>query len=156
MKLIKNIFVIIVVVLAFGIAIAACSGESEAATEEDNGETFISAARNADAKSEKPETAGKSETIGQKNARRSAESYIKLSAFSYDGLINQLKFEGYSDEDAKYGADNCNANWLDEAAQSAQQYLNIMPMSRDELKNQLEFEGFTADQIEHALSEVGY
>ena len=44
-----------------------------------------------------------SETAGQENARRSAESYLDTAAFSRSGLIKQLQFEGYSAADASYG-----------------------------------------------------
>ena len=35
-------------------------------------------------------------TLGEKNALGSAESYIDMSGFSREGLIKQLKFEGFS------------------------------------------------------------
>ncbi len=33
----------------------------------------------------------------------SAEQYLDTSSFSRDGLIQQLKFEGYTQEQAEYG-----------------------------------------------------
>ena len=36
------------------------------------------------------------ETAGQENARKAAESYLDMSAFSRDGLIQQLMFEGFT------------------------------------------------------------
>ena len=44
-----------------------------------------------------------SETIGQENARESAQSYLNYSAFSRSGLIDQLLFEGFSRAEAEYG-----------------------------------------------------
>jgi hypothetical protein len=95
-------------------------------------------------------------TIGEKNALRSAKDYLNFSAFSYTGLVNQLKFEGFSDEEAKYGADNCGANWNEQAAKSAEQYLNFSSFSRSGLIDQLKFEGFTSEQAEYGVSVVGY
>ena len=96
------------------------------------------------------------ETLSQKNAVSAAKNYIDIMAFSYTGLIKQLEFEKYPHEDAVYGADNCGADWFEEAAEAAKSYMDIMPMSRDELKNQLEFEGFTPEQAEHGVQTVGY
>lgn len=35
--------------------------------------------------------------------------------FSYDGLISQLQYEGFSYEQATYGVDNCGADWNSQA-----------------------------------------
>ena len=76
--------------------------------------------------------------------------------FSYSGLIDQLKYEGYSDDEAKYGADNCDADWNEQAAKAAQNYLEIMSFSRQGLIDQLEYEGYTPEQAEYGVSAVGY
>jgi hypothetical protein len=55
-------------------------------------------------------------TMGQKNALSKAESYLNYSAFSYSGLIKQLEFEEFSNEDATYAVYNCGANWNEQAA----------------------------------------
>ena len=44
-----------------------------------------------------------SETIGQENARESAQDYLNYSAFSRSGLIDQLLYEGFSRAEAEYG-----------------------------------------------------
>src|SRR4051812_6271855 len=41
-------------------------------------------------------------TAGQRNALSSAQSYISMSAFSKSGLIDQLKYEGYSRSEARW------------------------------------------------------
>lgn len=96
------------------------------------------------------------ETMGQKNAVRKALSYLDYSAFSYSGLINQLEYEGFSTEDATYGADNCGADWNEQAARKAQDYLDYSSFSRDGLIDQLKYEGFTAEQAEYGVTAVGY
>ena len=58
-----------------------------------------------------------SATIGQKNALDKAHSYLSFTAFSYTGLIDQLEYEGFTKEEATYGADNCGADWNEQAAQ---------------------------------------
>jgi hypothetical protein len=47
---------------------------------------------------------GSQETVSQANARESAESYLDFSAFFRSGLIEQLEFEGFTREQAEYGA----------------------------------------------------
>lgn len=95
-------------------------------------------------------------TTGEKNALRSAKEYLAVMPFSYTGLINQLKFEGYSTEEATYGADNCGADWNEQAAKSAKSYLDIMSFSRSGLIEQLEFEGYTHEQAVYGAEANGY
>ena len=95
-------------------------------------------------------------TTGQKNALRSAKAYIGSMPFSHDGLVKQLEFEGYSHEDAVYGADNCEADWNEQAAKSAEAYLSSMSFSREGLIEQLMFEGFTNEQAVYGAEANGY
>ena len=95
------------------------------------------------------------ETAGQSNARRSAQSYLKVMAFSRLGLIKQLEFEGYSNSDATYGTDAQNADWNAQAAKMAKSYLETMPFSRSGLIDQLFFEGFTQSQAEYGVGATG-
>lgn len=96
-----------------------------------------------------------SETKGQENARRSAENYLDMSSFSREGLIKQLKFEGFSPADAAYGVDAQKANWKAQAAAKAEEYLDMSAFSRASLIQQLKFEGFTQAQAEHGATKVG-
>jgi hypothetical protein len=41
--------------------------------------------------------------MGEKNALSKAQSYLDTMAFSREGLINQLKYEGFTTEQAEYG-----------------------------------------------------
>ena len=77
-------------------------------------------------------------------------------AFSYSGLIEQLEFEGYTNSDATYAANNCGADWYEQAALSAKTYLNAMPFSRDGLIEQLQYEGFTYEQAAYGAEQNGY
>ncbi|MBQ3430273.1 Ltp family lipoprotein [Candidatus Saccharibacteria bacterium] len=94
-------------------------------------------------------------TLSQKNALQSAKSYLSFSAFSYDGLVSQLEFEKYSHEDAVYAADNCGADWNEQAVKSAKSYLRMSAFSHDGLVDQLEFEGFTTEQAEYGVTQNG-
>ena len=77
-------------------------------------------------------------------------------AFSHSGLVDQLKFEGFTDSEAAYGADHCGADWNEQAAKKAESYLEFMSFSRSGLIDQLEFEGFTSSQAEYGADAVGY
>lgn len=100
-------------------------------------------------------TAAPAPTASQSNALRMAKQYLDYTAFSHSGLIEQLEYEGFSNTDATYGADNCGADWNAQAAKKAQEYLDYTAFSRQGLIEQLEYEGFTADQAAYGASAVG-
>ena len=95
-------------------------------------------------------------SIGKKNALKQAKSYLKYQSFSKQGLVEQLKHEGYTDEEAAYGVDNCGADWYEQAASKAKSYLKYQSFSRQGLIEQLEYEGFTPDQAEYGVTANGY
>lgn len=95
-------------------------------------------------------------TLGQTNAVKKAKSYLDFTSFSFNGLIDQLEYEGYTYEEALYGVENCGADWNEQAAKKAQSYLDFTSFSRQGLYEQLEYEEFTPEQIEYALTIVGY
>lgn len=95
-----------------------------------------------------------SATSGEKNALEKALQYLDYSAFSYSGLIEQLEYEGFTEEEATYAVDNCGADWYEQAVLKAEQYLDYSSFSRSGLIEQLEYEGFTSSQAEHAVDLV--
>ena len=48
-------------------------------------------------------TATVTESVGERNARETAASYLEYSAFSRSGLIDQLEYEGFTTTQAEYG-----------------------------------------------------
>ena len=100
-----------------------------------------------------PEAPG--ETVAQENARSKAEEYLSMSAFSRSGLIDQLKFEGFSKKDAIYGVDATGTNWMKQAAAKAEEYLDMSSFSKAGLIEQLEFEGFTPKQAAFGAAQSG-
>jgi len=103
---------------------------------------------------DKPEPI-QSETVSQRNALRSAKSYLDYSAFSRSGLIKQLEYEKFSNSDAVYGVDNSGADWYEQAAKSAEQYMDYSAFSRGSLIEQLKYEGFTQAQAEYGATAIG-
>lgn len=95
-------------------------------------------------------------TTGERNALEKAQSYLATMPFSYSGLIEQLEYVGYSKSEAVYGADNCGANWNEQAAKKAKSYLETMPFSRSSLIEQLEYVGFTHEQAVYGVEQNGY
>jgi hypothetical protein len=95
-------------------------------------------------------------SISQKNALKKAESYLDFTAFSHDGLVAQLEFEQFSHADAVYAADNCGANWNEQAAKKAKAYLSFMAFSRKGLIAQLEFDKFTYQQAVYGVKANGF
>jgi hypothetical protein len=84
-----------------------------------------------------------------------AQDYLDTMAFSRTGLIEQLKFDGFSTRDATYGVNSLHANWKKQAARMAQSYLDTMPFSRAGLIDQLDFEGFTHSQAVYGANKAG-
>ena len=80
---------------------------------------------------------------------------MNSSAFSYEGLIEQLEYEGFTPDEAEYGVDNCNANWKEQAVKKAASYLRSSSFSRSELIDQLEYEGFTYEQAVYGVEQNG-
>ncbi len=97
-------------------------------------------------------TNGKRASSGEKNALDKALQYLDYTAFSYSGLIEQLEYEGFSHAEAKYGADNCGADWNEQAVIKARQYLEYTSFSRSGLIDQLRYEGFTQSQAEYGVN----
>ena len=95
------------------------------------------------------------ETLAQSNAVSMAMNYLDFSAFSKQGLIEQLEYEGFSSADAEYAVNNIAVNWREQAARKAQEYLDYSAFSRSGLIDQLEFEGFTRNQATYGADAVG-
>ena len=94
-------------------------------------------------------------TSGEKNALSKAKSYLSFSAFSYSGLIEQLEYEGYTASEARYGADNCGADWYEQADRKAKSYLEHSAFSYSGLVEQLKYEGFTDAQAKYGVDHCG-
>ena len=93
--------------------------------------------------------------ISRANALRSAKQYLQYQAFSYKGLVSQLKYEKYSTSDATYGASHSGANWTKQADKAAKAYLKYQAFSRSGLVDQLKYEGFTPSQALYGARAAG-
>lgn len=96
------------------------------------------------------------ETVSEVNAKRKAESYLSVMGFSKTGLIDQLKFDGFSTADATYGVEHIVVNWDEQAAKKAKSYMDVMAFSANGLIGQLIFDGFTEKQAAYGAYMVGF
>ena len=136
------------------LALAACEMPEEPSAAADQGKPTKVVKKHKQGGKDK--AAEPTETMGQENARNSAESYLEGQAFSRSGLIKQLKFEGFSKADAVYAVDAVSPDWNRQAAKSAKSYLDGQSFSASGLQDQLEFEGFTATQAAYGVDKAGY
>ena len=97
----------------------------------------------------------------QKNALRSAKSYLSFSGFSRAGLIAQLSSEygdGYSVADATAAVNSLSVDWNAQAVRSAKQYLKIMGFSCSGLIDQLSSnfgDQYTRSQAAYGAQKAG-
>jgi Host cell surface-exposed lipoprotein len=97
----------------------------------------------------------------QQQAVDSAKQYLETSAFSKQGLIDQLDSSaggGFSASDATAAVDSLNTNWNSEAVQSAKQYLQTSSFSCQDLTQQLSSSagaGFTPAQATYGATKAG-
>ena len=88
------------------------------------------------------------------NAIESAEAYSNVFAYSKKELIEQLKYDGFSEDIAECAAKSINANWKENCVRSAHSYLEITSYSKEELIHQLDYVGFTAEEIDYAMNQI--
>lgn len=100
-------------------------------------------------------TAQTTEAVGRRNALRKALNYLDFTAFSYTGLIKQLEYEGFTRDEAIYGADNSGADWNEQAYKKALNYLDFTAFSYTGLIKQLEYEGFSRDEAVYGADNSG-
>ena len=143
------------VALAVAVSLGACAEMDETMTKGEQAKVEKALKRAAKKTGRKTKKAEPTETVAQQNARESAETYLDMSSFSREGLIKQLKFEGFSQADATYAIEYLDPNWNKEAAEGAKSYLDMSSFSASGLQEQLEFEGFTTAQAAHGVEKAG-
>ncbi len=151
----KKIFVLILA-LVMVLSLAGCSGyDFPVAGENTNSTSNTSGENNQQASGGQSVLDKIGDTLSQQNAVIKAKSYLSFSAFSYEGLISQLEYEKFSHEDAVFGADNCGADWNEQALKKAKDYLSFSAFSYSGLIQQLEFEKFTSEQAKYGADNCG-
>lgn len=86
-----------------------------------------------------------------------AVDFVKSRSYSYYALVDALLAEGYSSADAQYAADNCGANWNDQAVSAAQKYIAGDPeLTKESLIDKLMADGFSYEQAVYGAESNGY
>lgn len=91
---------------------------------------------------------------GNEGAVNSAKNYLISMAASKNKIISFLRKKGFSEEEAIYGAENCGADWYDQALRMAMSYLNVQEFTYEQLALQLMIEEFTEDEIIYVLTVI--
>ena len=97
----------------------------------------------------------------QKNAVRSAKSYLSFAGFSRRGLIQQLSSptgDDYDVDDATVAVDNLSIDWNEQAVRSAKNYLSFSGFSCRGLIEQLSSDAgdkFTKGQATYGAQQAG-
>ena len=94
------------------------------------------------------------ETTALENAIESAEEYNKVLTYSKKGIIEILKYEGFSEDIAECAVKSINANWKENCVKSAYSYLDLFSFSKKELIHQLDYDGFTPEEIDYAMNQI--
>ncbi|MDP3894336.1 Ltp family lipoprotein, partial [Nocardioides sp.] len=90
-----------------------------------------------------------------------AEDYLDYSAFSRQGLIDQLSSEygsGFRVEDAAWAVGQLKVDWREQAVRAAKEYLDYSPFSRQGLIEQLSSpygSQFTVAEATYAVNKIG-
>lgn len=93
-------------------------------------------------------------SFGEQQALDKAQSYIDYSAFSKEGLYEQLKFEGFTKKEARFAVNHIGVSWKKQAVLKGEQYLDYSSFSKQGLYNQLIFEKFTSKQAQYAVDKL--
>ncbi len=141
-------------------SVTACEVPDDSGTAADRTDTKDAASKDAKPKgnsTKKAKPDAPKETASQAQARGSAEQYLDVTAFSREGLIDQLvNGESFSKADATYGVDAQKADWKQQAALSAKQYLDISNFSHAGLVDQLvNGDKYTKAEAEFGVNKVG-
>lgn len=140
-------------------ATSKASSNTPSATQSDNQGAKPTAQADSGKSATPAQPAAPNVTASQKSALSKAQSYLKIvGGFSYDSLVRQLETaDKFSSEDATYAADQCGANWDEQAKSKAKSYMDTVGgFSHDSLVNQLEkADLFTPDQAETGAASVG-
>lgn len=149
MKLFKWIGIVFVAIILVAVIANANDGGDEP---ESNAITFNSPDEDTYTTTPDQEPSVSSE---RQNALEAAQNYLSTMSFSKEGLIKQLRFEGYPAGDAKWAVNSVDVDWNEQAALKAEEYMDTAPFSHNGLIEQLVFEGFTRAQAQYGVAKAG-
>ena len=170
-------YVSIIITLLFCISLSGCQEEevyygsyrtkvhkaaedTKAEKETDENITLENTGKNADTSSvqsianEKAPISGEDETspllTNAENALNKAKLLLKHSHISYMQMVTDLQQWDFTYEEAVYAADNCGADWNEQARKALLSYMSINTYSYEEIIVLLQNEKFTSEQAVYA------
>lgn len=154
----KGCLVLIVVLALLFVALGACmAGGDDSSDDSSVPDEPVVSEETAEAPTTAPDPLADL-NAEERNAYGSAVSYLSTQGFSRSGLIDQLKYEQYSEESCEKAVslieENGEVDWNEECLESAKNYLASMSFSKQELIDQLKYEGFTDEQINAVIDEA--
>lgn len=91
---------------------------------------------------------------GSDEAVKEAEDYLKYSAFSRDGLIDQLVYEGFDEDEAAEAVDSLGVDWSEQAVRAAEEFIDFGGVSHDGLIDTLKYSGFSEEDATAAVDSL--
>ena len=89
-------------------------------------------------------------------ALEEAEECLRYGAYSYEGLIEELnEYRGFAEDTAVFAADNCGADWNEQAVQYADRMLDYGYYSYDGVVKLLKQNDFTEEQAVYGADNCG-
>lgn len=88
------------------------------------------------------------------DAEQAAAGYLAEGVDTYGAMLSKLAGEGFTAEEAAYGAVNC-TDWTAVATGQAKGYLTVMAFSREGLIDLLCYDGFTTAMATAAVDGCG-
>ncbi len=89
------------------------------------------------------------------DALAAAKDYLSNMSFSAEELVDLLKLDGYTDEEARSAVDNCGADWKEQALSEAKEFVSSLALSHTGLIEQLEQNEYTAEEAAYAADNCG-
>lgn len=86
-------------------------------------------------------------------ARGTAEFYIYYMPFSYQGMLDHLKYMEFTDEEAQYGVDSLDTDWDTMAKKYIEKYYMYHSYSDEDLLDELVKAGFSEEQAKTGIRE---
>ena len=95
--------------------------------------------------------------IENENALEQAKELLEDEGYSHSRLIKELEEKSYSNDASTYAADNCGADWNEEAVERGNQFIPFLESkTKSELIEQLQHDGFTYEEALYSATEKGF
>ena len=148
----KILLVGLVIVILAGYSLMA-TGSEETSQIIDDVSNSLNGEQNDTTTTKKEESTTQAKNEDKESAVASAKKYVASEPLSKKATINKLKSAGYSDSAATYGAENCGADWKQNALTRARSLLEKKNYSQ---YKSLEYDlmhayGFTADELSYVF-----